>query len=211
MTLTPVGPTPYVVGFACRESRREMEVVMPKPLRTRADGRFFWIRWDTTVLHLGQYGNARRFIQVLDLHEQARFRHVAAEHVWGDMLNLESFSRDLAYASHGLRTLVVHIRAIDDADDPLGLRNCPVTRVPSWEVEPQLTPSATTAALYTARSISDTTRPEISEVRLVQQPDRQMGWNTTRRRIARYPFIEADWDDSEIPKVHLLHLDPAQY
>jgi hypothetical protein len=188
MTLTPVGPTPYVVGFACRESRREMEVVMPQPLRTRADGRVFWICWDTTVLHLGQYGNARRFIQVLDLDEEARFRHVAVEHVWGDLLSLESFSRDMAYASHGLRTLVVHIRAVGDVDDPLGLRNFPVTRLVSWEVEPQLTPSATTAALYAARSILDSTRPEISEVRLIQQPDRQMGWNRTRAQSCEIPL-----------------------
>jgi hypothetical protein len=41
LTLVPVGPTPYLAGLACRESRFEMETVMTNPIRSAVNPQFF--------------------------------------------------------------------------------------------------------------------------------------------------------------------------
>ncbi|KAH7361759.1 hypothetical protein B0T11DRAFT_77580 [Plectosphaerella cucumerina] len=173
LTLKPVGPAPYMAGFACRESRYEMERLITQPLRIREDSRVFWIYWNNTVLHLGQFDNARRVIWALKFNENPRLRHIAIEGAagsWG--APCQRYSEALAFCCYGLRTIILHKRAIDSLQ-AVGARTLVPQRNGSTDrvIEAQLTPSAHTATLYETRSITDLTLPEISEAQATKNRD----------------------------------------
>ncbi|KAH7361760.1 hypothetical protein B0T11DRAFT_77517 [Plectosphaerella cucumerina] len=115
--LIPVGPAPpTAAGFACREARREMESLITNPWRFNDRGQLCWIHWETTVIHLGRYDNAIRFYGALHGHEKAWFKHVAFEFPSWCRGGVMLISGRVALGSPNLRTLIVHMRAVDNAD-----------------------------------------------------------------------------------------------
>jgi hypothetical protein len=115
----------------------------------------------------------------------------------------------VALGSPNLRALIVHMRAVDNADTEWEDAQVNFGLLPE-ELEPELTPTARTAALYDRRSVLNPTRSEISEARVISQPDLEGRWNQVCREVILEEFDEADRDLNDV-QIHILHLDPAGY
>lgn len=211
MTVTPVGPVPSLAGAACRESRFEMERVMPLPFRMSAspsDTRIIWLNWNTTVIHFGGICNAARTLFEFTLPEIAQIVHVALEMTTCDQLDIGRATGSLARFSHGLRTLTAHCQE----------GSVPPHIPPHMELQldrNHLTPTAKTAELYTARAVFDCEGADISEA-----PQRNELWRYMLRDtfLFRKPHImkkqprwKIDRDGPNYPKINLLRLVPEEY
>jgi 2EXR family protein len=181
VSMTPVGPAPYLAGLACRESRQEMKAVMDSPLITmsQTDRRKFWLSWDHTVLHVGQHWEVRPVWPLLHRTTWARVKHVALEIVHED--SLYDFASGLANLCPHVRTIIVHDRSPSCVIPESSYIGCGRSRVisanlgnpPPW-APLQLTPTAKTAALYADESITNPESPELSELGEEREKVRQI-------------------------------------
>jgi hypothetical protein len=220
VSMTPVGPAPYLAGLACRESRQEMKAVMDSPLITmsQTDRRKFWLSWDHTVLHVGQHWEEKPAWPLLHQTTWARVKHVALEIVLED--SLHDFASGLANLCPHVRTIIVHDRSPScEIPEPscIGCRRLGHSHVisanlgdlddpPSW-APPQLTPTAKTAALYADESLTDPEYPELSELGEERE---------TVREFALFLFtcshLRTTKDkEFQLPNMHLLSVSPEEY
>lgn len=210
MAMMPIGPVPSTsAGFACTEARREMESLIPQPWKVGVNSKVCWIHWETTVIHLGRFDNASRFYARLYEHERAWIRHAAFECPGWRKKEATWITADLSHGSPDLRTLIVHMRAIDNVEIEWEEAQA-LTGLYPEVLAPELIPTSRTASLYRRRLLLKPTRSEISEARVTSQPNEQVQWNRLGRKEMRNAFDDADFE-FYTPRIHILHLDPACY
>jgi hypothetical protein len=150
-----------------------------------SDTRVFWIDWEHTVVHIGQDHRASNVLKLLDPCEVSLFKHVAFEN--GQLGLLFIGVSHVAGLCPQVRTVIIHDR-----------RKCWVDF--TLPFLPQLTPSAKTALLYRARSVTDFACPEIN--------DGGEG-HEGLRSWAKGMFNEHGW--TKFPKIHFLEVSEEEY
>lgn len=114
LSLSPMGPASYLAGFACKESRQLMQQLFTKPLRgssVAVESRIYWINWDTTIVHLGNYLNLELATcsakGTFSEDEILHFRHISLD--WTGFLKDGLACRLLAKRCPDIRTLIIRL------------------------------------------------------------------------------------------------------
>lgn len=150
-----IGPAPYLVGLACRESRWLLErlfmkVSLESPGPSAPLGAY-WVRLDRTVIHFGEAIEALAALHCFDRNLVSGIQHITLQYTTTSRQRyyaLKSVCLRLAASCPDLRTIIIHLDSTDsDMRDG---------RHKSFTVRRHM------ASLYTALSLQ--TRPDIGVV-----------------------------------------------
>ncbi len=120
VTMTFVGPEPYLAGLSCRYSRRVLELTYVKPIHLATNASAYWVNLETTIIHLGEPSDAGAVLDAFSSNDLAKFRHIDMPWHPGRFGDIARTCRTLATKRIPLRTIIIQRCDLDPASN----QNC---------------------------------------------------------------------------------------